>query len=276
MDHLSTDYPQGVLEPYIQRGQVTLMRWDQELPPPGTGDHSQVFVNMGNSVLARYRHESKWLAVIDSDEFLVPAPSLSIVQVLSSYEQHAAVAVNWQMFGTSNVEKIPDDRLMTESLTRRAPRDYGDNAHVKVIIQPSLTTGLQIHNAHYVGNLFAVNTNGEKVVGAFNRPILTDKLRLHHYVLRDRDFMLKEKVPRRKKFNHDPSAVFQWEVDMNQQLDLTMMAYVPILRKRLIPPPWQEYLKANPDLTAAGITTKEAAHLHWFNAGRYENRTTET
>jgi hypothetical protein len=273
MNHLSVDYPQGILEPYIQRGQVTLLHWDRELPPPGTGqDHSRVFVEMGNSVLASYRHETRWLAVIDSDEFLVPAPTMRLTQVLAGYEQYAAVAVNWQMFGTSGVERIPDDRLLIESLTRRAPRDYKDNEHVKVIIQPAFTTGLAIHNASYVGGLFAVNTDRQQVTGAFNTPILTDKLRLHHYVLRDREFMLRHKIPRRKIFGHDPSAVFNWEAEMNQQVDLTMMPYVAQLRERLIPPPWQEYLRSNPDLVEAGICTKEAAHFHWFNHGRFEVR----
>ena len=274
MDHLSVDFPQGVLEPYIQRGQVTLVSWEQELPPPSSGkDHSRVFVDMGNSVLARFRHETKWLAVIDSDEFLVPAPTLRLTQVLAMYEQHAAVAINWQLFGTNNVQKISEGSLLLESLTKRAPRDYADNAHVKVIVQPAFTTGLQIHNAYYTTGLYAVNTDGERVDGAFNTPILTDKLRLHHYIMRDREFMLTEKMARRKKFNHDPEAVFKWDEDMNQQSDLTMMAYVPALRKILIPPPWQVYLRDNPDLVSAGIHTKEAAHLHWFNWGRYENRT---
>jgi Glycosyltransferase family 92 len=273
MDHLSTDYPQGALEPYIQRGQVTLLHWEEELPSPGSGqDHSQVFVTMGNSVLAQYRHETRWLAVIDSDEFLVPAPTLKLVQILAGFEQYPAVAVNWQLFGTSSVAKIPTDRLLLESLTMRAPRNYPDNQHVKVIIQPAFTTGLQIHNAHYAGDLSAVNTNGEQVVGPVNTPILTDKLRLHHYVLRDREFMLGVKVERRLQFGHDADILFQWEREMNVQRDLTMMIYVPELRKRLIPPPWQEYLKRNPDLVAAGITSKEGAELHWRNAGRYEER----
>lgn len=273
MDHLSTDYPRGLLEPYIQREQVTLLRWEKELPLPDSGrDHSRVFIDMGNSVLARCRHETKWLAVIDSDEFLVPAPTFRLHQLLTGYEQYAAVAVNWQLFGTSGVERIPEDRLMIECLTQRAPRDYVDNQHVKVIIQPGFTTGLEIHNARYVSNLFAVNTDGVRVEGSFNIPILTDKLRLHHYVIRDRDFMIKEKIPRRKKFGHDPSAVFIWERDLNQQVDLTMMPYVEELRGRLIPPPWQDYLRNNPDLVTAGITTKETAHRHWWNAGRYEER----
>lgn len=269
MDHCSVDHPEEVLHPYIQRGLVTLHRWDKELPP--AGKHAGIFVEMGNSILANHRHETTWLAIIDSDEFLVPAPTYQLKDLLREYEQYPALAVNWQMFGTSQVEKIPDDRLMTELLLKRAPRDYVDNGHVKVIIQPQRTTGLKIHEAHYTSG-HAVNTNKTQVLGPHNRPILTDKLRLHHYVLRDRHFMRTTKMARRKAFGWNPELVFTWEKEMNKEVDVTMLKYTLALRAKVLPPPWQSYLQKNPDLVREGITTKELAHQHWFNFGRYENR----
>src|SRR5665647_1511983 len=81
VDHLSVDYPLGVLNPYINRGLVTYIRFEEELPVQHPGiyvDHAAVFRKMGNQVLARARGESKWLAIIDSDEFLVPAPTIKL------------------------------------------------------------------------------------------------------------------------------------------------------------------------------------------------------
>jgi hypothetical protein len=59
---------------------------------------------------------------------------------------------------------------------------------------------------------------------------------------------------------------------MNKQLDLSVMPYIEALRERVIPPPWEEYLEANPDLREAGITTRENAQLHWFNCGQRDGR----
>lgn len=269
VDHLSKDYPLGVLNPYITKGIVSYSRYTEELPRSGSGqDHSTVFIRMGNQLLSQVRGETQWLAVLDSDEFLVPAPTVRIPQLLTTFQQYPALAINWQMFGTSNVERVPPNRLLLETMTLRADRDYEMNRHVKVIIQPHLTAGMGIHNCIYVNNTHAVNTNYEPVTTSFNTPILTDKLKLHHYFSRDLEFLRTVKAPRRRAFGHSDQVLYEWDTEMNKQRDLSVIPYIEELRKRVLPPPWKEYLEANPSLKAMGITTREAVQLHWFNCVR--------
>lgn len=268
IDHLSTDNPRSVLDPYINHGLVTYVRWDQELEKP----HSRTFVKMGNHALRLARGKTRWLAIFDSDEFLMPVEDIDLKKFLVQYERHAAVVVNWAMFGTAGVEKIPPDQLMLEALTKRAPRDYHQNHHIKTILQPALTKSVGIHDAVYYGPGHAVNTNRESCIGSFNRPVLTDKLRLHHYFLRDREFVRNTKIARRQAFGHNPDVMWQWDIEMNAEDDESMARYTPALRNRVIPPDWQQYLACNPDLLTAGINTEVAAHEHWFKHGLFEGR----
>jgi len=267
-DHLSIDNPLAVLQPYINKGVVTYTYFSEELASP----HSATFAKMGNQALALALGKTRWLAIIDSDEFLVPAEGVALVDFLRRHQRHPAIVVNWQMFGTAGVEQIPADKLLLEVLTQRAPRDYGQNKHVKTILQPALTTDVDIHHANYPAGTYAVNTDRQPVVGAFSMPIHTDRLRLHHYFMRDRNFVREVKIPRRAKFGHDASEIWHWDEDMNQEKDTTMLKYVAVLRPRVLAPQWERYLTANPDLVAAGITTEAGALDHWFTLGREEGR----
>lgn len=267
-DHLSKDNPRAVLEPYIKRGLVTYTYFNEELGKP----HCATFIKMSKQAVEQARGHTRWLALIDSDEFLVASNGGNLKQTLKRYERHPAVVVNWQMFGTNGVEQIPADKLMLELLTKRAPRDYEQNKHIKTILQPSLSTGAGIHEGHYPPGSYAVNTDRKQVVGSFSSPIVVDQLKLHHYFLRDRQFIREVKIPRRLAFGHNPSSIWEWETQMNAEHDDTMLRYVEKLRARVIPPDWRNYLRANPDLVQAGLKTEADAHSHWFMHGINEHR----
>src|SRR6185295_3376913 len=106
-NNLSTDRSVEILQPYIQRGIVDLHQW------PITCQHGDRdgFLSMHCGALRRivdlYAAESKWIAFIDSDEFIVPVKSHSIVDLLREYEDVGGLSVNWVNFGTSHVEKLP-------------------------------------------------------------------------------------------------------------------------------------------------------------------------
>jgi hypothetical protein len=54
-----------------------------------------------NACLRTYRHDARWLAFIDIDEFLYAKEDDSLLNVLRRYEQFPGVAVNWLMFSSS-------------------------------------------------------------------------------------------------------------------------------------------------------------------------------
>ena len=270
IDHLSVDNPESILQPYIERGLVTLARWEKELPKP---DHSRGFIAMGHKALEMARGQTKWLAVIDTDEFIVVPGSKSLTDLLKGYERHGGVAMNWQMFGTSEVEQLGSTDLLLEQLTHRGSRDFLDNKHIKVIVQPEFVKSLEIHNAQYTSFRYrTVNTNSQPVSGPFNLPILTDKIRLHHYFLRDRHFMRTVKAKRRQKFGHDPNYLQNCEIAFNKEKDTTIVPLAQQLRDKIILADPMLYLELNPDLQENGIATTEEAWLHWWQHGRWEGR----
>jgi hypothetical protein len=63
-------------------------------------------------VCTQHGRDAAWIAFIDVDEFLFPAPSSSsspsspsspkLPQILEGYKQYAGVVVPWTLFGSSN------------------------------------------------------------------------------------------------------------------------------------------------------------------------------
>lgn len=87
-------------------------------------------------LLKEKKYETFWLAIIDTDEFLVTAKDESLTNFLRPYEPYGGVAINWQLFRTSQVEKIPAGKTVIGSLTKRAFTDHPTNRFVKSIVQP--------------------------------------------------------------------------------------------------------------------------------------------
>jgi hypothetical protein len=274
IDHLSIDNPLEVLQPYIEQGILTYTRFEEELPAPGTSvrRHIEPFLRMNRIALDWAKNRCDWLAVIDSDEYLVPVAGENMRDLLHRYEDYPALAVNWQMFGTAGREKIPEGRLLCESLTWRAPRDYHQNKHVKLIIRPAQTVSMGIHTGRFKLGGNPVDTNKEPVEGNFNPRIPTDVLRLHHYFLRDRNFLRTTKVPRRISFSNDPEILWDWDWDMSQEQDTLMLRYVSCLRPKVYPIDWQHYLRENPDLKKLRVLTSIQAIHHWVQYGQRAKR----
>ena len=129
-DHFSTDNPRELLQPWIDAGIVELIDWPV---PWSDGAQGKAYVD----ALHRLRQRSRWAAFIDIDEFLFSPTGRSVAEVLTRYEEHAGVIVNWQCYGTSGHETRPPG-LVIENYTRRAMRFWARNRRVKTIVNPSL------------------------------------------------------------------------------------------------------------------------------------------
>lgn len=101
----SSDHYREVLEPYISAGEVTLTDWTDT---PGQ-------MSAYSDCVRRYAKETKWIAFIDLDEFIVPNTYDSIYDFLKQYDRrYPNVIAYWMCFGTSG--KLQRDRrgLVTE------------------------------------------------------------------------------------------------------------------------------------------------------------------
>lgn len=129
-DHFSTDGAREVLQPWIDAEIVELIDWPV---PWDEGAQGKAYLD----ALRRLRGRSRWAAFIDLDEFLFSPTGRPLPDVLSRYEGHAGVVVNWQGYGTSGHKARPSG-LVIENYTRRARRWWARNRRVKTIVDPLL------------------------------------------------------------------------------------------------------------------------------------------
>ncbi len=141
------DYLQ-VLQPYMDKGIVELRDWPSPLEDDWTRYQNAAYADCLSHCIGR----TKWLAVIDIDEFIVPTTRRALVDTLRRLEQHKGVGglmLFWQFFGTSYLHDIPADRTMVEMLKLKAPWNYSGNHQVKSIIRPERVKHCYVHCSIY-------------------------------------------------------------------------------------------------------------------------------
>ncbi len=229
-DNLSTDRFKETLEPYIAEGIVELFDWP----------YQEVTVNdwvcnvqctCYNKILKERAFEAAWIAFIDTDEFIVMTEQTDIKKFLTCFQHYAGLCINWQLFGTSNVQRIPDNACLIKMLTKKAPTYYPHNEHIKSIVQPLCVKGY-VNNSHhckYREKLYPVNEQ-KKPVDDGRFPISVDKIRINHYTMRDLDFFYGEKIARATRWGI-PSLQVGKEFD--QVEDSIIFRFLPALEKRL-------------------------------------------
>jgi hypothetical protein len=200
-----------VLEPYIREGIIELT----EVLDANMDQGLYFFIhNIQDPFYTRTiqsnRGISKWIACIDTDEFLFPIQHDSLVDLLKEYEEFGGVAANWQIFSTSKIERLQPHELLIEKLIRCSIKDHPWNYHIKSIVQPEKTINFPSpHYANYIPGYSQVNTDKVAFAGIFSPSIQVDKLRINHYWCRDEYFLEHFKIPRQLTFGRGPDAVRQ-------------------------------------------------------------------
>ena len=231
----SVDHYLEVLNPYVKKKEVTLTEW------PHLHDHADN--NLWNQIqCAAYEHclknfgtTTKWIAFIDSDEFLFSPSGEQLNKFLRRYKNYGGVGVNWRMFGTSSVYDIPEKNLMIEHLIRCAPYDHHENRHIKSVVQPKYTIGCT--NPHfflYIAKKFAVETDFTPISGPFSSTIKLNKLRINHYWTRTKRYLCEFKIPRRNHMcGEETQGLLERAELLNQEEDGKILQFVSKLRKKM-------------------------------------------
>ncbi|MCX5925589.1 MAG: glycosyltransferase family 92 protein [Candidatus Dependentiae bacterium] len=248
-DNNSTDNYKEILYPYIKAGQVSLMRW------PCTNKDLNAQITAFNHCLNKVRGKAKWVAFLDLDEFLFAVKQNSLREFLRDYEEYGAVCANWVMFGTSDVDIIPKNKLMVEVLTMRATITPHLRKHVKSIVQPEKVIAVDSHGAtQFKADFFAVTADKRRHSGHLCLPLTTEILRVNHYWTRDKKWVEDIKIPRAEdlKINLMLGDDESWYITaakahsitpteyvlavadfMNAEQDLTIQRFVLPLRKAM-------------------------------------------
>lgn len=230
--HNSEDNYREVLKPYLLNGLVELTEWQDQ--DQGVGAFNYTQCKFYKECLKRARNVSRWVAFIDSDEFLFPVSEDSLLTVLKEYRQFGGVGVNWQMFGTSEIDQIPAGELLIEHLICCADPQNNINKHVKSIVQPKRASGFKDpHHATYREGYYSVDTDKNPFEGPFSPYVQMNRLRVNHYWTRDVYYLWNVKIPRRQGWGISIETVLNEAEAFNQCVDGTILRFVPELKKRV-------------------------------------------
>jgi len=106
-NNFSSDNFQAVLQPYIEKGLITIIDWNV---PHGQFSAYEDFYK-------KYRSETQWVSFLDLDEFICPYYEISVADWIRKYDKYPCVVLYWKMFGTSGIIEHNPEKLTTEQYT---------------------------------------------------------------------------------------------------------------------------------------------------------------
>lgn len=214
----SKDKYEEVLKPYIQSGQVELLQWN--FKHTDIAGWSAIQNNAYKDAVDRSCYVSKWLIIIDTDEFIFPVQKNTLIDFLEDFNAYASVCANWQMYGTSHVTNLLPGESMLEKLTHKANWCFHAHRHVKSIVRPEFVEN--IINPHFVilkDGHRQVTENFLPFDGAETPYTSIYKIRINHYWTRDEHFLMNNKIPRRKFWPGDSDYILKEAAQMNEVYD---------------------------------------------------------
>jgi Glycosyltransferase family 92 len=228
----STDNYLEILNPYILSGEVQLFDYPEKGIDQAQHNYIQCEI-IYTHALALSRGKVKWLAIIDADEFIYPVKTKSLREILKKYDAFGGVYINYLFFGTSNLEKIPYNSLIIESLNHSAeqPIPFG-----KSIVRPERVENCtDPHRMWYHPPYTHVNTDFQ-TFQQLPENITPDTLLLFHYYTGDIDHAMNVTFERRKRWISVEKENYLQSVEwMNVRLNQSMGRFVPKLKKRMFP-----------------------------------------
>lgn len=182
-DNESTDCTKEVLAPYVKSGLVEYNYF------PGY----KVQLSAYDNCFDRHRLDTRWIALIDLDEFIVPIKDGNIPEFLKRFEKFPAVEINWLVYG-SNGEKKKKPGTMMERFKRHSHYEHILNRHVKSIVNPRrIFNMIGCHEAARISG-HAADSHGNPIKKNFReREPQHDVIRINHYAVRSyEEFMEKQ------------------------------------------------------------------------------------
>jgi hypothetical protein len=158
-----------LLKPYVEEGVVVLYDWPGPRPQRRAFDHC----------LNEHRGDSRWIAFIDTDEFVFSPTGRALPEVLAGYAEAAAVGVNLSVFGTSGHRTKPSGLLIENYLLKHP---LGDR-HIKSIVDPQRVVRSLSEHTFVFDDALEVDENGDPIWRGGGRTCYTScsRLRINHY-----------------------------------------------------------------------------------------------
>ena len=231
-NNLSIDDYLSVLQPYINSGEVELTQW--LFAADSASRWYEIQTGAYNDALKKSIHKCKWLALLDTDEFLFPSEKANLNKVLKEYEQFGGVCVNWQLFGSSDIWEIPSNKLMIETLVMGAETLYGENLNIKSIVRPKCVEyAPSPHFCIYKSGFYQVTENKQQFYESLPPSISVNKIRINHYWSRNKNFLMRKKMIRRNQLGDSDQDSIDRDHRINVVEHTEILRFVPKLRKRM-------------------------------------------
>lgn len=156
-----------VLRPYRDRCSV--------MKAPGDAVQARAYAHF----CKHYRHETRWVAVFDIDEFVLPHKHGSFREFVLDYDHCDGIGINWVMFGDGHHKTRPQGGVIESYLYRQARQDPG----IKSVVKASKLIGF-FDNPHVAtlqeGSLY-VDPHMNPIRSEANENPTIDIIQLNHY-----------------------------------------------------------------------------------------------
>ncbi len=238
-DNESTDGLKEKLSKYIDAGIVTYIYY------PGKAMQDKSI----NDAIQNFAYETKYLAIIDGDEYIVPVekgrllPEL-VDEVITTYHKNlyhpggfaGGVGINWRDYGTSNHKTRPEGMVM-ENYLYRGEDDYYQNVHIKTIYNPRVVTHVDNpHNGHYRDGYYTISEHGSLIPFLYFYDGQCKKLRINHYFSKSEEEIIAKNRrgwPVGDLVRDDAKEVYEASVNCNKVYDPILLPYAKEVKKRL-------------------------------------------
>ena len=219
-DNESTDNTTEILKPYIERGIVDYTYWPGKIQQ----------INTYRDSIDKHANDTRWMAIIDLDEFIVPVQNKTITEYLKTLPYNfAELVIGWVIYGSSGHKTRPDG-LIIENYKYHANKSWG----IKSIVNPRLVFDTKNPHTHEIAG-FIIDENGKKmgrIIQTTERNITTNKIRCNHYVTKSfEEYYLRTKRGSAAQKN-SPRPIEKFTMyDRNEVYDDIMDKYIKELKK---------------------------------------------
>lgn len=224
-DNGSTDNWRDELRPWLAAGDLVVTPWPEQ---PG---QRPAYIDC----LKRFGETARWIAFIDTDEFLFSPTTRPLPDVLRRFDTYPGVVANWRCYGLNGWEKAPEG-LVIENYLRRAADSEPNNRFVKCLVFPRLTREPS-EGPHYFHfrRWAAVGEDRQPVYWSTREPITADLLRINHYFAKSaEDLSRKTSRPTAWDGVVGECGVGSWaEIPEDVVEDPVLLPFAPAVKARL-------------------------------------------
>jgi len=145
------------------------------LRAPGEAVQSRAYAHF----CKHFRHETRWIAMFDVDEFVLPHQHASFREFLLDYDDCDGIGINWVMFGDGHHKTRPRGGVIESYLYREAKQ----STCIKSVVKSEKLIGFP-DNPHFAaladGSRY-VDAHLNPITGAYNENHTIDVVQLNHY-----------------------------------------------------------------------------------------------